>query len=162
METFKNYIRTDAQSPAPDIALSDNLLADYGWFTVARIAKARATGRTDALSQTLQCNRTLSSLYHKPVDTVALAAVTEGEIIDRFLRLDDYKIVADESDDAEEIRTNAELDDEDDLVSEELADVYIAQGMKAEAIEIYRKLSLLNTEKSIYFAEKIEKLSNNN
>jgi len=104
----------------------------------------------------------MSSFCHKHIDVDSLAAVTDGEIIDKFLRLTDYKIVADEADDAGEIRTQAELDDEDDLVSEELAEVYTAQGMKAEAIEIYRKLSLLNTEKSIYFAEKIEKLTNNN
>ena len=74
----------------------------------------------------------------------------------------DYRIVADEEGDADDIRTTAHLDEEDDLVSEELAEVYAAQGMNAAAIEIYRKLSLLNTEKSIYFAEKIEKLTNNN
>lgn len=162
MENFKNYIRSDARSSAPDTAMTDALIADYPWFTAARAVRERADGTTDALLQVLRCHRAVSSLYHKPIDTAMLAAVTEGEIIDKFLRLDDYKIVADESDSAEEITTRAELDDEDDLVSEELAEVYISQGMKAEAIEIYRKLSLLNTEKSIYFAEKIEKLSNNN
>ena len=70
--------------------------------------------------------------------------------------------MADEAADSDVVRTEAELDDEDDIVSEELAEVYAAQGMKEDAIAIYRKLSLLNTEKSVYFAEKIEKLSKNN
>lgn len=162
MDNFKDYIRSAGCSPAPDVAALDAMVADYAWFTAARVARAYVTGKADALSAVLMCNRKMSSFCHKHIDVDSLAAVTEGEIIDKFLRLTDYKIVADEADDAGEIRTQAELDDEDDLVSEELAEVYTAQGMKAEAIEIYRKLSLLNTEKSIYFAEKIEKLTNNN
>lgn len=162
MDSFKDYIRSAGCSPAPDVAALDDMVADYAWFTAARVARACVTGKKDALSAVLMCNRKMYAFCHKHIDVDSLAAVTEGEIIDKFLRLTDYKIVADEDDDAGEIRTQAELDDEDDLVSEELAEVYTAQGMKAEAIEIYRKLSLLNTEKSIYFAEKIEKLTNNN
>ena len=111
----------------------------------------------------LRQNRGLSSLHRPHIDTELLTEVTEGEIIDRFLRMDDYRIVADEggSDDTE-IKTEADIDGDDDIVSEELAEVYAAQGLKEEAIEIYRKLSLRNTEKSVYFAEKIEKLANNN
>lgn len=162
MDCFKNYIRSAGCSPAPEVVALDTLVADYEWFTTARVARVCVTGRADALLSALQSNRNVTSFCQKHIDVDSLAAVTEGEIIDKFLRLTDYKIVADEEDDAGEIRTQAELDDEDDLVSEELAEVYISQGMKAEAIEIYRKLSLLNTEKSIYFAEKIEKLTNNN
>ena len=47
----------------------------------------------------------------------------------------------------EEIRTEAELDEEDDVVSEELAEIYVAQGLRAEGADIYRKLSLRNPEK---------------
>ena len=77
------------------------------------------------------------------------------------MRKNDYRIVAEEGDVEGDIRTEAELDDEDDIVSEELAEIYLAQGLKNEAKEIYRKLSLLNSEKSIYFAEKIEKIEKN-
>ena len=88
--------------------------------------------------------------------------MSEGEIIDRFLRKGDYRIVAEEGDTEEEICTEATLDDEDEFVSEELAEIYLSQGLKMEAIEIYRKLSLLNTEKFAYFAEKIDTIQKNN
>lgn len=46
----------------------------------------------------------------------------------------------------------------DELLSESLAEVYAKQGKKEKAIEMYRKLSLLNPEKNTYFAARIEKL----
>ncbi len=162
MERFKEYIRTGGHAPVPESATVDSLVAEFPWFTAARAVKAVAGGCADSLLDVLRTNRSISSLALKPVDAERLAEVTEGEIIDKFLRLGDYRIVVDESVDADAVRTEAELDDEDDIVSEELAEVYIAQGLKEEAIAIYRKLSLLNTEKSIYFAEKIEKLTKNN
>ena len=94
----------------------------------------------------------------KNVDIAKLTEVTADDIIDRFLRSDNYRIVAEEDGPAEEILTEAEFSGEDDLVSEELAEVYLAQGLKDMAKETYRKLSLLNPEKSVYFAELIAKL----
>ena len=96
------------------------------------------------------------------IDIELLTKITSSDIIDRFLRAETHRIVAEEGEVESEIVTEAELQDEDDMVSEELAEVYLAQGLKDMAIETYRKLSLLNPEKSIYFAEIISKIDSNN
>ena len=123
------------------------LLEKYPWYEVAEALRARAEG-------------TMSSRY--VVDFSKIAEESEGEIISRFLRKGDYRIVAEEGDVEGDVRTEAEIDEEDDIVSEELAEIYLLQGLRSEAIEIYRKLSLLNSEKSAYFAEKIEEIEKNN
>jgi hypothetical protein len=46
----------------------------------------------------------------------------------------------------------------EDIPTEALADVYALQGKKQKAIEMYKKLGLLNPEKNAYFARKIESL----
>ena len=50
------------------------------------------------------------------------------------------------------------IKNEEDLVSESLAEIMIKQGKFDKAIEMYRKLSLRNPQKNAYFAGKIEKL----
>ena len=124
----------------------DAILERYPWFSAAQQLKDNLEG------DKLRYN----------VDVEKIAEISEGEIINRFLRKNDYRIVAEEGDVEGDVRTEADIDDEDDIVSEELAEIYLSQGLKCEAIAIYRKLSLLNSEKSIYFAEKIENIENNN
>ena len=98
------------------------------------------------------------SLNMQNIDILRLTQITSDDIIDKFLRLESRRIVAEEGEVTQEIVTEAEFDDDEDMVSEELAEIYLAQGLKDMAKETYRKLSLLNPEKSIYFAEIISKI----
>ena len=70
-------------------------------------------------------------------------------------------IVAGEGEPEEEVVLQPELDDDDEVVTEELAEIYLAQGLRDKSVAIYRKLSLRNPEKSVYFAELIGKIENN-
>ncbi len=45
---------------------------------------------------------------------------------------------------------------EEEIISESMAEVYVKQGKKKHAIDMFKKLSLRNPEKSVYFARKIE------
>ncbi len=128
----------------------------YPWCTLLRAVEDNHS----PLQSLLAFSRGVSVLELADIDVDSLATVTSGQLIDRFLKMDNYRIVAEAGDDAEEITTEANFDDEDDLVSEELAEIYAQQGLKMQAIEIYRKLSLLNPKKSAYFADQIEKLKN--
>ena len=60
---------------------------------------------------------------------------------------------------APEFRRQDDGRDALDLVTETLAEIYASQNHPETAIEIYRKLSLQNPEKSAYFASLIEKLN---
>lgn len=144
MSLLSSYLSGES---TPDVKTLDELIERYPWFSAAHALKARLEGG--------------SELRYK-IDVEKIAEESEGELINRFLRKGDYRIVADDGDVTDDVCTEAEIDEEDDLVSEELAEIYLSQGLKCEAIEIYRKLSLLNSEKSAYFAEKIESIEKNN
>lgn len=160
MEEFKRYIASDCSSEiSPEVL--DALVARYGWFTAARTARAYHSAKPDPKLTLATSERIVPLLALRKVDVERLLATGQEDIIEKFLQLDNYRIVADEGDQStaeEDIRTVADFDEEDDLVSEELAEVYLSQGLKSEAIAIYRKLSLLNPKKSIYFAELIEQI----
>jgi len=49
-----------------------------------------------------------------------------------------------------------------DVITESMAEVWLRQGNKQKAIEVYRKLSLLNPAKNAYFAAKIDNLKDSN
>jgi len=55
----------------------------------------------------------------------------------------------------------AESNADNEVLTESMAEVLALQGKAARAIEVYRKLSLLNPSKSAYFAAKIDSLNAN-
>ena len=135
-----------------NIAAIDESL--YPWCTTLRAVKSADS----PLQNLLATSRGAGLLQLEGIDVERLAAVSNAELISRFLKVDDYRIVAEDGEVDAEVKTEADFDDDDDLVSEELAEIYAKQGLNSEAIEIYRKLSLLNPKKSAYFAAQIEKL----
>ena len=153
MTDFRQYLASPATAERPSAGELDALASRYEWFAPVRIAREIGL-RVDRSAQ----QRTL----RRPIDAEAVQRLSSDDIIDRFLQEDDLRIVAADGEPEEEVRTAAELDDDDEIVSEELAEIYLAQGLCDKAIAIYRKLSLLNPEKSVYFAELIGKLENNN
>lgn len=140
----------------------DALVAAYGWCSPLRILREVQTGKTDPLLTVMAPWRAQSSLRQCPVAPESFAAASADDPIDRFLQQTDLRIVAQEGEPESEVRTAPELSDEEEVVSEQLAEIYRAQGLNDRAAAIYRKLSLLNPEKSVYFAELIAKLENNN
>lgn len=159
MITFAEYLASGGASGAVEEAELEAIMNRYEWFTPARILRAMQTGQPDRRVQIVATARLLS-LYRLPIDRETLCELTAEDRIDRFLGQGAHRIVAEEGDEAEEILTEAKIGTDDDLVTEELAEIYRSQGLCDEAISIYRKLSLLNPEKSVYFASLIDEIAN--
>ena len=157
LESLKLYLSSPESAPKPSDEVIRSLAARCEWFAPVRILLEASSGEPDAVLSVTAPWREESSLRLRGIDVGALVRLTSEEVIDRFLREEDLRIVADEHAHEEEVRTEPDLDEEDEVVSEELAEIYLSQGLRDKAAAIYRKLSLLNPEKSVYFAELIRK-----
>lgn len=134
-----------------------HIIKQYPWWSEAHLHLARTEGEPlDARTRLIARLHPLTAIATQDIDIAQLTHLTDDDLIDRFLRHGGYRIIADEGE-AEDIAT-PEAEDTEDMVSEELAEIYVNQGLYEEAIAIYRKLSLLNSEKSIYFAGLIAKI----
>lgn len=141
-----------------NITSLEELVERYPWFTASRLRLLRERGieTADAFSLLLAELHPTATIKRQEIDVETMCRLSTGDIIDRFLKRNDYRITAEDGD-ADDI-SKVEIEDVDDLVSEELAELYANQHLYAEAIDTYRKLSLLNSEKSIYFAGLIAQL----
>ena len=80
-----------------------------------------------------------------------------SDLIDKFIR--EQPVISRNKVEFFDARKEAasSIVDQDNIVSETLANIYIDQGYSEKAINIYQKLSLKYPEKSIYFAALIKK-----
>ncbi|MBQ8366254.1 MAG: hypothetical protein IJX40_00780 [Alistipes sp.] len=129
------------------------LIEHYPWWSEGHIALAREHKGEGALPHATALVAMLhptALIPRRQVDVARLTYLSHDDLIDRFLKREEYRIVAEEgvADDLAAV----DCDPEEEIVSEDLAEIYANQGLYDEAIDIYRKLSLLNSEKSIYFA----------
>ena len=88
--------------------------------------------------------------------TVAKRNLASGDLIDTFLKTNP-KIIPDENRTYQVDLTDS-MQENRDIATETLADIYATQGHKNKAIEIYEQLILKYPEKYIYFAAQIERL----
>ena len=130
----------------------------YPWWSAARLSLARkqSVEERDAATRLIAILHPTALAQRRSIDASRLTHLSTDDLIDRFLKRSDYRIVAEEgtADDLAKV----EIEEDDDMISEDLAEIYKNQGLYSEAIAIYRKLSLLNSEKSIYFAGLIDEI----
>ena len=131
----------------------ESLVERYPWWSAGHIALARKGGSEAALTPATRLIAMLHPTALIPphaVDATRLTYLSPDDLIERFLKRQEYRIVAEEG--AADDLAAVEYGLDEEMVSEELAEIYANQGLYDEAIDTYRKLSLLNSEKSIYFA----------
>ncbi len=98
---------------------------------------------------------------HDEMETPAVSSArdkTKDELIDKFLSSDPKIISSEEPDEEQEDISVPSVTEDDGLISDTLARIYVKQGYYSKAIFAYEKLSLKFPEKSSYFASQIEKI----
>ncbi len=160
------------------------LVAEYPWFSAAKVlllrhyvavgnrereAELRAglatvlhAGGRYAVSVSGGRKRARGQAFVEDADIIGTESADERrdekETIRRFVEADAGPIRPDGAEHPDADLSSSERVD-DGAVSETLAEIYVAQGLKERAVELYRKLCLKYPEKSVYFASRIASLT---
>jgi len=153
-----DWMRRPNPASLPGEAQLAEIVAAWPWFTTARLLLARVRGGNDPCLEAALMFRPTAVMWLEAPAAADFCRRSDDEIIDAFLQKGEYRIVPQESTPEADLAPG-DAEKEDDPVSEELAEIYLAQGFSERACEIYSQLSLLYPKKSIYFAEIIERIN---
>ena len=147
-------VTSDADTP-PDVekiqeAISSGKAVSADDF-VTMLAAQKVTG-TNPIEVSLQ-PETDESIGESGL--IAASKATGNNLVDTFLKTEP-KIVP--TDNYYEVDLTESLQENMDMATETLADIYVSQGHIQKAIEIYEHLILKYPEKHIYFATQIDRL----
>ncbi len=142
-----------ATSPDPLPERTSETHSFLEWLALSRPA-AGDTDRSTGTPATTASGKQKG--MNEPVD--GPAPVPAVEIIDRFIRDEPRIAPARASFYSPANMARQSVEDQDDIVSPTLAQIYLMQGNKRKAIETYEKLMLLNPSKSSFFAARIEEI----
>lgn len=145
MTSFVEYLA--GRGDAPTRRELNRLIERHEWFTTARRARALLTGEPDsALVLPSMFWPTVPPTPVSPQPDIAQtsAITTHGpgpDLIDRFIEHGGYRIVP--GGDTPDVEVDIDIDP--DMVTPELAEIYRAQGLDAEAEKIDRILRRRNS-----------------
>ena len=169
MERFFQWIEDPSSLGPGDKAELERLSARYPWFIHPKVLLLRLALRTGDGQLAERMRNALGlrlAFYPAPPlvltdpDWAALRRRGTMEIVGEFLSTEDKRIIPNPGGEnlPADLSVIPEEADGGDLVSESLAKIYASQGLTDQAVGIYRRLSLKFPEKSVYFADCIEKI----
>lgn len=139
----------------------DQIIKKYPFFTSARVILFDDYKKRSNLLKMLQIAGIAPLTKELIIDKDEFKKRSTLEIIDQFLNKEDHKIIPNETTPEGDVSAIYTSLDDDEIISEELAEIMLAQGLKEQAKQMYVKLSLLYPKKSVYFAEIISKIDDN-
>jgi chemotaxis protein histidine kinase CheA len=139
---------------------AEELSAFASWVYKRAIGMNYGDGLTEVKSSVNEEQESQSSQQSAQVEKEVSAPMSKTDLIDRFIQ-NEPKITPRRAMDAEapEVVAKALVQDEE-WVTETLAQVYAKQGNLGKARKAYKLLALKYPEKSVYFANQIKKLGN--